>query len=327
MALPKYDEMFPDVLKVLSDGKGKKVDTIRKEISQVRGLSQEELSELLPSNSGTVFNNRANWALQYLFQAGFIERPRRGVYQLSQEGKNYIEKNGYAITTDDLRKIDAFNEFQSRSRQGKTNEVIEDSPNTSLTPNKNEPIGKSKTPVDFPLDETPEVLIDGAQKLLHRKLSEDLMQAIMDMDPVFFEKLVLDLLIAMGYGGKDNANIIHTPASGDGGIDGLIKEDELGLDYIYVQAKRWAHGNQVSRPEVQKFVGALVGEGARKGVFITTSDFSVGAKEYARSNNAGKVVLINGAELTRLMITYGVGVSTVYQYKIQKVDMDYFIQE
>ena len=295
-------------MEILNDGSPRTLKQIRNEVAQKRKFSEEELREMLPSQRQTLFHDRLNWAVQYLFQGGLLERPKRATYTLSSIGKEYITEKGFNITLDDLRQYERFRGFYHKEQNALDHEAA--TPNT---------ITES--------EETPEDLISRAQRMLNQQLSEDLMQEILAMDPIFFEKLVLDLLIAMGYGGKDETNIIRTPATGDGGIDGLIKEDELGLEYIYVQAKRWQPGRKVSRPDVQTFIGALSGQSARKGVFITTADFTAEARAFAENNKAGKVVLINGEELTRLMITYGVGLSTVSEYKIQIIDSDYFVDE
>ena len=301
--LPTYDKFFPYVLESLKDGNPKKLKDIRKEIAQIMNLTEEQTTALLPSKTQSIFDNRTNWAAYYLKRAGILTTPQRGVYILSQEGIKYIEKNGYSILKTDLEKYDSFKEFIK--------------PKDSV-----ETINKENTGQE---ELTPEDKITDAINTLNQQLADELIEEIMSMSPIFFERLVLDLLYQMGYGGKRDNSIIHTSFSQDDGIDGLIKEDELGLDYIYIQAKRWS--NVVGQPEIQKFSGALSGFAARKGVFITTSKFSSKAIDYAKTHPYSTMVLIDGKKLADLMITYGVGLSVEYEYRIQKIDSDYFNED
>lgn len=310
MAIPKYDEMYPFVMKILSDGKERSVKEIREELIKSLNLKEEDLQEMLPSKKMSTFANRSGWTIQYLFQAELLDRPHKARYVLSQRGREHIAKYGFDVSTSDLKKSTKFLRFQTVSTDTKP---IDD--------------GQNGTENIEPSDETPEDRMEEAFQIIRRQLKEELMYEVMAMSPAFFEGLVLDLLVKMGYGGKNKLNIIRTPISNDGGIDGLIKEDALGLDYIYIQAKRWKEDSIVSRPEIQSFLGALNGQGAKKGVFITTSKYSSGALEFANKLLSTKVVLIDGDDLMDLMLTYGVGVSVSQVYEIKKIDRDYFIEE
>lgn len=242
MAVPKYDEFYPYVLRILEDKKEYKLSEIREELVRIMSLTEKDLEELLPSKTQTIFYNRVNWACIYLKNAGILSSPQRGIYVLTSRGEEFIKEKGYEINNEDLLKYESFREFQNIDKKEK---------------DKTEKNTQEKV-----LDVTPEDQIDEAFKALNAQLSEDILGEIMEMSPIFFEKMVLDLLYEMGYGGKDKNRIIHTRFTKDDGIDGLIKEDELGLDHIYIQAKRWS--GVVGQPEIQRFAGALSGKGARK---------------------------------------------------------------
>lgn len=286
----------------MNDGSARQLSDLREKVASLMKISNENRAILLPSKTQSVFDNRCNWASYYLMRAGLLKRPKRGVYQITEVGSDYIrEHNGYGITLEDLDRYESFLEFKKAKRQN------------------------GGGPGTAPPEETPEDQMNDAFQLINKRLADDILNELMNLSPIFFEKLVLDLLNKMGYGGKNEDAIIHTPISHDGGIDGLIKEDELGLDHVYVQAKRWT--NPVHVPEIQKFAGALSGQGARKGVFITTSTFSKGAIEFANRHVLSKMVLVDGEKLAELMIIYGVGLSVEYEYKLQKIDRDYFDEE
>lgn len=305
MAVPAYQEFFPYILRLLEDKKEYKLSDIRKELVKTMNLTEKDLEELLPSKTQTVFQNRANWACFYLKKAGILSTPQRGIYVLTSIEEQIIKGKGYDINTEDLLQYESFREFVNVDKK------------------EEDKIDNEET--DRNLDVTPEARIDEAFKTLHIQLSEEILSEIMEMSPIFFERMVLDLLYEMGYGGKDKNRIIHTRFTQDDGIDGLIKEDELGLDYIYIQAKRWS--GVVGQPEIQKFAGALSGKGARKGIFITTSWFSKQAIQYADNHQLSRIILIDGDKLSNLMIIYGVGLSTHYIYKLQKIDKDYYTED
>lgn len=303
MTIPSYDELFPYVLAVLKDGSIKSNNVIRNEVAALLNLGEEERKEMLPSGSQRTFDNRVTWALVYLTKAGLLERPKRATYNLSPAGNEHIAKNGTAILLADLRAYESFLTF--------------------IGAEKKEEKAKDQTTHDD--DGTPDIQLLSAMDKINQTLADELLSEIFNMSPLFFEKLVLDLLHKMGYGGKHNNVIIRTPYSQDDGIDGLIKEDELGLDHIWVQAKRWK--DTVGQPAIQQFAGALSGKGAHKGVMITTSNFSSKAIAYAENHLASKIVLIDGKKLTDLMIAYGVGLTIEHEYRVQKVDRDYFDEE
>lgn len=304
MAIPAYDELFPYILRVLDNGSTMRLNLIRDKIALLLNLSDEDQKEMLPSGNQKTFDNRCNWAVVYLTKAGLLERPQRATYLLSSVGKAYIAEKGFNITLKDLQAYDSFRDF--------------------ININKND-IKSDLVALHHEDDQTPDVQLSKAVNKINQSLADNLLTEIFNMSPLFFEKLVLDLLHKMGYGGKRDNVIIRTPYSQDDGIDGLIKEDELGLDYIYVQAKRWK--DTVGQPVIQQFAGALSGKGAHKGVLITTSSFSSKAVTFAENHLASKIVLIDGEKLTDLMITYGVGLTVEYEYRIQKIDKDYFDEE
>lgn len=296
MSVPKYDEFYRDFLNALADGSTHKIKEIRKFIAVSRNLAEDDLSLLLPSGKQTVFANRINWAGTYLSKAGLVEKPHRGQYCLSEEGKKVQQDDSILLNNDYLSQYSSFSSFFSNS-------------------------GKSQQPTLQVETDTPQDIIDTAFQKINASLADDLIQEIMAQDSDFFERLVVQLLLKMGYGGPfEDAGIITTRTN-DGGIDGIIKEDKLGFNQIYIQAKRWDPSTTVTRPEIHKFSGALMDKGASKGLFITTAKFSQSAIETAQRQH---IVLINGDMLTRLMIEYNLGVSVSQVYEIKKIDTDYF---
>lgn len=306
MNVPNFHGFLPYVLEVMSDGQVKSRKQIRNELASLMNLTKEDTEEMLDSGNETKFQNRSNWSIQYLFKAQFIERPKRAHYVLTDLGKSYIEKNGSNVTIDDLYEIESFKEFMK--------------PGSTDTPADSTEERESKE-----VNQTPKEQIEEAISLLNEQLKDELLEEVLTMDYFQFEQLVLELLVKMGYGGRDIKNIQNTTASNDEGIDGLIKEDALGLEHIYIQAKRWK--NTVGRPEIQNFVGALTGHGASKGVFMTTSKFSKQAKIYADRHLSTKIVLIDGEELVDLMISYDLGVNITDTYQIKDLDIDYFVSD
>ncbi|RUR73528.1 restriction endonuclease [Nostoc sp. PCC 7120 = FACHB-418] len=265
-------------------------------------LTEDERKELLPSGRQPTFNNRVGWARTYLKKAGLVESTKRGYFRITDRGIDTIKTNPVEINAKILRQFPEFLEFQNYTQQSE-----ESTSNGSGT--------------EINTTRTPEEDVELAIQKLTKELASDLLQIIKNSSPAFFEKLVVDLLVKMGYGGtrKDPGKTVGR--SGDGGIDGIINEDRLGLDVIYIQAKRWE--NSVGRPEIQKFAGALQGFRAKKGVFITTSTFTNEAKDYV-SRIDSKIVLIDGEMLTQLMIENNVGVTPFTVYEVKKVDSDYF---
>jgi len=262
------------------------------------GLSEEEINELLPSGQQVIFKNRVGWASTYLKKAGLLDSGKKGYFSITRRGLDVLRENPPSIDVNFLKRYEEFNEFRNH---GKQIEII--------NPDKREPEN---------LD--PKETLEIAYQKLHNELVSEILSIVKKCSADFFESLVVDVLTKMGYGGSRVDAGKAVGKSHDGGIDGIIKEDRLGLDVIYIQAKKWE--GTVARPEIQKFAGALIGKKAKKGVFITTSSFSKEAIEYA--DFTGNIVLIEGEMLARLMIEYGVGVSKVKSYDVKKMDTDYF---
>lgn len=298
--------MLP-VLRVAADGQEHRFRDVVEELATEFSLTDEERNALLPSGTAPLFDNRVGWARTYLKQAGLIESGKRGYFNITERGKALLAENPTRIDNNSLERFPEFVAFrQKKSGDAQTvgNVVV-------ATTAQSTDIAES----------TPEELFARAYQKLRNNLEAELLDQVKSSTPSFFERLVIDLLVAMGYGGsrQDAGSVIGR--SGDGGIDGTIKEDKLGLDVIYVQAKKWE--GTVGRPEIQKFAGALQGQRANKGVFITTSSFTREAKEYA-GFIASKIILVDGEQLVQLMADHNVGVSTVSTFHVKKVDSDYF---
>jgi restriction system protein len=304
MAIPDYQSIMLPLLELISDNKEWVFRNVVEELSKKYSLTETERKELLPSGQQPIFDNRVGWARTYMKKAGLIESPKRGVLKISNKGLQVLQSKPDRINVKFLQKFPEFVEFQTLKRD-ENETVIE---------------------TDNDVDQTPEESLDISYQKIRKALALELLNKVMGLTPSFFEKLVVELLVNMGYGGsiKDAGKAIGK--SGDEGIDGTIKEDKLGLDVIYIQAKRWQLGNVVGRPELQKFVGALAGQGAKKGIFITTSSFTKEALEYSPKNET-KIVLIDGERLAQLMIDYDLGVSLVNKYEIKRIDNDYFGEE
>jgi restriction system protein len=303
MPIPDYQSIFLPLLKLASNGEEHALRSAVDRLADRFGLDESERKELLPSGQQEIFTNRVGWASTYLKKAGLLESTRRGYFRITDRGRKVLGTEPAAIDNEFLNRFPEFVAFRTRRTKPKTQ-------------------GTAK-PIDGDDDDaTPEELIEASHQKLRDDLADEIIQQILDCTPAFFERLVVDLLVRMGYGGsrKDAGQAIGR--SGDEGIDGIIKEDRLGLDVIYLQAKRWQ--GPVGRPEIQKFVGALHGQRARKGIMITTSSFTADAVSYA-GNIENKVVLIDGEDLAKFMIDSGVGVSTVASYEIKRIDSDYFL--
>lgn len=305
MAIPDYQTLMLPVLKLTEDGKEHQMKGLIASLIDRFEMTDEEKTQLLPSGTAHVFGSRVAWAKTYLKQAGLLASPRRGVFHITPAGKALLRENPSRIDNATLNRYEEFRDFKRRSRPESENAEISASP-------------------DIPAPQTPEDAMASAYKLLRSEIEAELLDQIKKSSPVFFEQLVVDLIVAMGYGGSRQDAGRAVGKSGDGGIDGIIKEDKLGLDAIYLQAKRWE--NTVGRPEIQKFVGALHGLRANKGIFITTATYSKEAYEYV-SQIPNKIVLIDGQLLVRYMVDHNVGVSIVGQYQIKAIDSDYFDQE
>lgn len=304
MDIPDFQALMLPLLKVVVDGREYRLRDAVDLLAQEFGLTDEERQQLLPSGNLPTFNNRIAWAKTYLKKAGLIDQPRRAFFQITERGREVLKTSPKLINIKFLEQFPEYVAFKENSEQAEAQQQI-----TSPIPVQNE---------------TPEELIEGGARAIRKELAEEILQRIKGCPPAFFERLVVELLVKMGYGGTRQDAGRAIGRSGDEGIDGVIHEDRLGLDVIYLQAKRWE--GVVGRPEIQKFVGALQGQRAKKGVFITTSDFTKEAVEYVR-NIDNKVVLINGALLADLMIDHNIGVSLAATYEIKKIDSDYFLEE
>jgi restriction system protein len=303
MTVPSYQDFMLPTLKLIADNCEHKSRDIVEQAADMLGLTEEDKQEKLPSQTQATYYNRAMWARTYLKKACLLEYPDRGVIKITSRGLDLLKTNPAKITKNSLLQYDEFRDFQ--------NAVNIEQNETDIA----EATEKEKTP-----DE----LIAEARAILTSHLEADLLSKITENSPTFFEELVAKLLLAMGYGGSEKDILQNRGKSGDEGIDGIIKQDVLGLDKIYIQAKRWS-GN-VSRPEVQKFVGAVHGQNANRGVFITTSSFTNEAKEYANNINSN-IILVDGKQLAKLMIEYNVGVQIKDTFQIKKIDEDFFTEE
>jgi len=303
MAIPDFQSLMLPILQILKDGRVRPSSEIREEMAQSFSLTEEERNELLPSGTVPRFDNNISWALSYLVMALLVSRPSRGHYVITPRGKEVLATSPERIDMRYLTRFPEYVEKRGQVRRGGTVHEISQAASTG----------------------TPEELIEAGYQILRDKMTKEILSLVHACSPRFFERLVIQLLLRMGYGGslQDAGQVIGK--SGDGGIDGVIKEDKLGLDVVYVQAKRW-NGN-VPASAVRDFSGSLDSHGAKKGVFITTSDFSKEARIYVSEIKGKKIVLIDGDELARLMIDHDVGVSTVNTYTIKKIDSDYFEEE
>lgn len=303
MATPGYQEyMFP-ILKLLSDGNIHYKKDIFANMAINFKLTQQQMEETLPSQAEPTYINRIGWAITYLKKAGLLESPSRAHFSITKEGMKIVKDNVTNLNSKYLRKYPSFLEFQNLSN--------------SKTEHNNVPEDNDKE------TETPVEKMIAYYEIIKKNICDELLNKIIEQSPTFFEQLVVDLIVAMGYGGSVSEAGKATKRTNDEGIDGLVKEDKLGLDTIYIQAKRWKKDNFVGRPDIQKFVGALAGQGARKGIFITTSSFTKDAIEY-KPRNETSIILIDGKKLVELMYEYNVGVTFEKKFEIKRVDSDYF---
>jgi restriction system protein len=307
MAVPDFQSLTLPVLTEFSDGGEHATKDIRIRVAERLQLTSEDVAEILPSGGQTRFANRVAWAHIYLKRAGLLGSTRRGIYQITPRGQKVLANPPQQITLQFLERFPEYLEFKRRSRSV-------DSESQSAAS-----VTESDTSGAVVL--TPDEQIRAGYQLLRANLATQILERVRQASPLFFERLVVKLLVEMGYGGSyaDAAQVVGK--SGDGGIDGIIKEDRLGLESIYVQAKRWEA--TVGRPDVQQFAGALHGKHARKGVMITTSTFSRDAIEYAKTLPI-TIVLVDGVQLADFMTEFGVGVSDVETIKLKRLDEDYF---
>lgn len=303
MAIPDFQSIFLPLLRYCADGRTHSAQETYAAMAVHFTLSEADRKAMLPSGKQATFTNRVAWAKAYLGKALLLESPKRGTLRITERGQAVLRSNPVSLRVKELRQYPEFAEFHAPgNRQEREEAVVHDEERTS----------------------TPEETFESAYQELRDSLARELLANIAGNSPAFFEILVVKLLVKMGYGGsiKDAGQALGR--SGDEGIDGIIKEDKLGLDVIYLQAKRWQ--GSVGRPEIQKFVGALHGQRAKKGVFITTGTFSREAEQYVATIDP-KVVLIDGKHLVELMIDHHLGVSIVDTYEIKKIDSDFFVEE
>lgn len=305
MSIPDFQSVMRPVLEAVRDGVAIPLSALRERIADVFQLTEDERKERLPSGHQTVINNRVGWSRTYLNKAGLLTIPSKGMVQITDRGRQALANGPARITVTWLKQYPEFTDFHAAKPQAT---VV---------------LGVMGGAVES-AETTPDEQLADAHQALMQSLAEDLLAQVRAASPIFFEQLVVDLMLAMGYGGSRKEAGKATQATNDDGIDGIINEDKLGLDVIYLQAKRWS--NTVHRPEIDRFIGALTRQRARKGVFITTSDFSVGAREAALGLDI-KVVLIDGVELARLMVENNLGVSVKQVYEVKQLDSDYFSGE
>ncbi|MCX5877044.1 MAG: restriction endonuclease [Deltaproteobacteria bacterium] len=304
MPIPDYQTLMLPLLRFAGDNAEHTPREAVEALASQFKLTPVERAELLASGQQALFNNRVGWANSYLKKAGLLEASRRGVFRITDRGRHVLSDNPERIDTKFLEQFPEFIEFRDASK------------NT-----REEAKPEAATPAS---SQTPEESLEIAHQSIRLDLAQEILSRILSCSPAFFERLVVELLVKMGYGGSRRDAGARIGQSGDGGIDGIIKEDRLGLDTIYLQAKRWQ--GSVGRPEIQKFVGALQGQRARKGVFITSSSFTAEAIDYT-SRIDTKVVLIDGQLLANLMMDFDVGVSVSASYLVKRIDSDYFEEE
>lgn len=305
MAVPDYETLMRPTLAALADGQPKTRGQLREAVAPVAGVFGEDLEQMLPSGKATVFGSRVGWALTYMSQAGLVSRPKRGVYLITDRGRHVLDGQPDRVDNKVLAQFPEFLEFKTRRND------------------EGEPVGiqgdpQSTTVAALSPTEAIERLITDADDAV----AAELLDRVLAQAPAFLERLSLRLLMAMGYGGKE-ALLTHTGKPGDAGLDGIIRQDALGLDLVGVQAKRYDRHSSVQRPEMQAFVGALQGAQTSRGVFVTTGRFSSGARLFAEQVPI-RLVLIDGTELTRLMVRYGVGVAVKETFQLKSVDDDFF---
>jgi len=295
MSIPNLQTLMLPLLDLLRDGEEHTIRQCIEKLADQFGLTSEERRQLRRSSQQPVFDNRVGWARTYLKKAGLLESPRRGTVRITNRGKEVLAQSPKRIDVKFLMQFDEFRQFKNQQTQG---------------------LSKDNDFAGDPVDQIEQAFVSYQEFLI-----EELLDTIRHVSPAFFERLVVRLLTEMGYGGGLAQAATVVGGSGDEGIDGIINQDELGLDVIYIQAKKW--NSSVGRPEVQKFIGALHGKRAKKGVFITSSSFTREAEEYIKHVNP-RVVLIDGKTLARLMIEHNVGVTTQASYEVKSVDRDFF---
>lgn len=297
MAIPKFQEITLPILKLAADGEVWSLADAREELAKHFQLTEEELEQLLPSGRQARFANRVAWAKVYLERGGLLSSPKRAHFQITERGREVLQDPPDEVSIKFLSQYPEFQEFRSRSSKSTEGESDDES------------------------TDTPEETLESAYLTIRKNLASEVLERVKSCTPRFFEHLVVDLLLKMGYGRAGGGSGERVGQAGDEGIDGIISEDRLGLEMVYLQAKRWE--GTVGRPEIQKFVGALHGKRARKGVFITTGSFSADAAAYVQTIDP-KVALVDGKQLAEYMIDFGLGVSLARAYEVKRIDTDYF---
>lgn len=307
MAIPTYDQLMKPILAFLSDKRVHSSDDINQYLIDSLKLTEEDLKARLPKSNRLLIHDRSSWARTYLKKANLIVSPERSKFKITEFGLEWNRKYPGHFTDKDLRKIQSFEDFYSTSSSNKKRE------------------GQLTEKIIPSINETPEELIENSINKINNALAQELLEQVMRQTPDFFERLVVGLLNKMGYGTGPQDSLV-TGKSGDEGIDGIIHQDQLGFDRIYIQAKRWDMNSRIGRPELQKFVGALTGQGAQKGLFISTAKFSAEAISYSSAQHAVRIVLIDGVRLAELMIENNCGVSVEKEILIKRIDNDFFTE-
>lgn len=309
MSIPDYQTLMRPLLALHDAGATLSQADLREVLAEEFELSEDDLDELLPSGTQKTFHNRVGWATTYLVRAGLLDRPQRARTRITERGRQVLSQHPERVDNTVLSQFQEYQDFLARSRGGRRGRAH--GQDVLLPP----------TPIE---DETPIEAMEGAERELRSSLGEDLLARVLERDDRFFEDLVLDVLVSLGYGGSKREAAVRVGRSGDGGIDGVIQEDRLGLDVIYVQAKKWDPNRKVGPRDIREFMGALQDHEAHKGVFITTSSFSNEARNLAERR---RIVLLDGHRLAELMIDARVGVSAVRKFVIQRLDEDYFTED
>jgi len=305
--LPRFHEFLGPVLEVLVTDSPRRARDIAREVADLLHISADQREATIASGQSR-YDNRVNWAMSYLYQAATVTKPQRGVYAINDRGRQLLAERGRAVTLADLRKFPEYREFKARGgSRSSTASTVEDSAADGSS------IDDTASPLEQAADAIARIDAD---------VEAELLQRLHDREPEFLEKAVLKVLHAMGYGGTED-DVQHMGGPGDGGFDGVINQDALGIGRVYVQAKRYALDTSVGRPEVQGFLGALHAVGAAGGVFITTGRFSKGARDFAVSVTP-RIVLVDGNRLARLMLTHGIGVQEAQVFRVVEVDEDFF---
>lgn len=310
MSIPKYMDFIKPLLQLMGDKKEHQVKDMYTDLAEHFSLSEADKAEEYPSGNGIIYKDRVSWAYTYLLKAGLIERVRRSVYVITLQGLEVLAENPEPLDTRYLLRFPAFKEFYTYQGKQVEPEI--------------KPEGRKGSPLSSDIVETPQEVLSRVYSQIINNLKEDLLSEISNKSASFFEHMVVDLLEAMGYGDWSPESGSVVGKTGDEGIDGIIKEDKLGFDAIYIQAKKWDPATTIGRDEIQKFVGALAGQGATKGLFITTAKFSPKAMDYVKQQHQAKVVLVDGKTLAGLMVDHNLGVSTAETLQLKRIDIDYF---